>query len=85
MNLPGSKVNNGIMNALHPKKLLLTKWTAVKPIAKNKHFLVSKVIEPELPGAAIEWVELEAVYSKSQIRLAWRDLRDSAQWKQGWV
>ena len=73
------------MNALHPKKLLLTKWTAVQPIAKNKHFLVSKVIEPELPEVAIEWVELEAVYSKSQIRLAWRDLRDASQWKQGWV
>ena len=37
------------MNALHPKKLLLTKWTAVKSIDKNKHFLVLKVIEPELP------------------------------------
>ena len=73
------------MNALHPKKLLLTKWTAVKPIDKNKHLLVSKVIEPELPGVAIEWIELEAVYSKSQIRLAWRDLRDASQWKQGWV
>lgn len=73
------------MNALHPKKLLLTKWTAVKPIAKNKHFLVLKVIEPELPEAAIEWVELEAVYSKAQTRIAWRDLRDATQWKQGWV
>jgi tryptophan-rich hypothetical protein len=73
------------MNALHPKKLLLTKWTALKPIDINKHFLVSKVIEPELPGAAIECVELEAVYSKSQIRLAWRDLRYATHWKQGWV
>lgn len=73
------------MNALHPKKLLLTKWTAVQPVAKNKHFLVSKVIEPDLPEAAIEWVELEAVYSKSLIRLAWRDLRDATLWKQGWV
>lgn len=73
------------MNALHPKKLLLTKWTAVKPIAKNKHFLVSKVIEPEPPDVAIEWIELEAVYSKSQVRLAWRDLRDASQWRQGWV
>jgi tryptophan-rich hypothetical protein len=58
---------------------------AVKPIAKNKHFLVLKVIEPELPEAAIEWVELEAVYSKAQTRIAWRDLRDATQWKQGWV
>jgi tryptophan-rich hypothetical protein len=73
------------MNRLHPKKLLLTKWTAVKPIEKNKHFLVSKVIEPELPETAIEWVELEAVYSKVQTRLAWRDLRDASQWRQGWV
>ncbi len=55
------------------------------PVAKNKHFLVSKVIEPDLPEAAIEWVELEAVYSKSLIRLAWRDLRDATLWKQGWV
>lgn len=78
-------MNLSKMNSLHPKKLLLTKWTAVKPVAKNKHFLVSKVIEPDLPGAAIEWIELEAVYSKSQIRLAWRDLRDQSQWKQGWV
>ena len=35
------------MNRLNPKKLLLTKWTAVKPIAKQKHFLISRVIEPE--------------------------------------
>ena len=65
------------MNALHPKKLLLTKWTAVKSIDKNKHFLVLKVIEPELPETVVEWVELEAVYSKQLIRLAWRDLRDA--------
>jgi hypothetical protein len=34
------------MNLLNPKKLLLTKWTAVKPVAKQKHFLVSRVIKP---------------------------------------
>ena len=73
------------MNVLHPKKLLLTKWTAVKPIAKNKHFLVAKVIEPELPEAAVVWIDLEAVYSKKQMRIDWRDLRDISQWKQGWV
>jgi tryptophan-rich hypothetical protein len=73
------------LNSLHPKKLLLTKWTAVNPISKNKHFLVSRVIEPEPPDVVTEWIELEAVYSKSQILLAWRDLRDTSQWKQGWV
>jgi hypothetical protein len=36
------------MNPLNPKKLLLTKWTAVKPVAKQKHFLVvpEKPLEP---------------------------------------
>lgn len=73
------------MNPLHPKKLLLTKWTAVKPLGRDKHFLVAKVVLPEEPGAAIEWVEIEAVMSKAARRIAWRDLRDAAQWRQGWV
>ena len=73
------------MNRLHPKKLLLTKWTAVKPVSRNKHFLVSKVIAPELPEVAIEWVELEAVYSKALTRIDWRELRDETLWRQGWV
>ena len=73
------------MNLLHHKKLLLTKWTAVKPMSRNKHFLVSKVITPELPAVAIEWVELEAVHSKAVIRIDWRELRDDTRWRQGWV
>ena len=73
------------MNPLHPKKLLLSKWTAVKPVAKDKHFVVVKVIEPELPDAPVEWVELEALFSKRVQRLAWRELRDTAVWRQGWV
>lgn len=73
------------MNPLSPKKLLLTKWTAVKPVAKNKHFLVSKVIAPEPPSEVIEWVELEAVYSKAVMQVNWRELRDVTQWRQGWV
>ena len=73
------------MNLLQPKKLLLTKWTAVKPVSRNKHFLVSKVIAAELPEVAIEWVELEAVYSKAVTRIDWRELRDETLWRQGWV
>jgi tryptophan-rich hypothetical protein len=72
------------MNKLSPKKLLLTKWTAVKPIAKQKHFLVSKVILPESPNEAIEFVEIEAVYSKKTTLIAWRDLTNSELWLQGW-
>lgn len=73
------------MNPLQPKKLLLSKWTAAQPIAKNKHFLVSKIINPELPSTAVEWIELEAVFSKTVTRSRWQDLRDESLWKQGWV
>ena len=73
------------MNPLNPKKLLLTKWTAVKPVAKQKHFLVSRAIQPELPTDPIEWVEIEAVFSKATQVIAWRDLQDEGVWRQGWV
>jgi tryptophan-rich hypothetical protein len=73
------------MNPIQPKKLLLSKWTAVQPVAKDKHFLVSKIIIPDSPDMAIEWIELEAVFSKTITRMRWQDLRDTAMWKQGWV
>jgi tryptophan-rich hypothetical protein len=64
------------MNPLNPKKLHLTKWTAVTPVAKQKHFLVSRVVEPELPTDPIESVEIEAVLSKATQIIPWRDLKD---------
>jgi tryptophan-rich hypothetical protein len=73
------------MNALNPKKLLLSKWTAVKPVAKQRHFLVSRVIKPELPTDPIEQVEIEAVFSKATQLIDWRELQDDAVWRQGWV
>jgi tryptophan-rich hypothetical protein len=73
------------MNRIHPKKLLLSKWTAVTSRQKDKHFLVVQVVQPEPPGAAIEWVEIEAVMSRAVHRIAWRDLKNPAQWRQGWV
>jgi tryptophan-rich hypothetical protein len=73
------------MNPLNPKKLLLTKWTAVAPVARQRHFLVSKVIAPELPGGKTEWVEIEAVHSGLARRIGWRELRDAAVWQQGWL
>lgn len=72
------------MNKVSPKKLLLSKWTAIQPIAKQKHFLVSKVIVPELPDRPIEFVEIEAVYSKKTTRIAWLDLTNTELWVQGW-
>jgi len=73
------------MNRVDPKKLLLSKWTAVQPQGKEKHFLVKALVLPEEAGAKLEWVELEAVHSGVSRRIAWTALKDSAVWKQGWV
>ena len=73
------------MNPLSSKKLLLTKWTAVTPRNREKHFVVVRVIEPELPSMRIEQVELEAVHSKQVYLLHWRELTDASLWRQGWV
>lgn len=72
------------MKSVQPKKLLLSKWTAVKPIAKQKHFLVTKVIQLE-PDDPIEWVEIEAIHSKKVSQIKWRELEDETVWLQGWV
>ena len=73
------------MNPLNPKKLLLSKWTAVTPVAKQKHFLVSRVIKPELPTDLVELVEIESVFSRASEVIPWRDLQDAEVWRQGWV
>jgi tryptophan-rich hypothetical protein len=80
-----SAMNSKEQNLLSPKKLLLTKWTAVKPLHKRKHFLVSKVILPELAEQAIEFVELEAVFDQHIRIIPWRELKDAEIWRQGWV
>ena len=69
---------------VNPKKLLLSKWTAVNPVAKQKHFLVSKIITPEMPDQQIEFVEIEAIYSKKTRRITWRELTDTDVWIRGW-
>jgi tryptophan-rich hypothetical protein len=70
---------------LNPQKLLLSKWTAVEVVAKQKHFLVSRVLLPEDLSLPIFEIEIEAVYSGEKRIILWRELQDSSRWKQGWV
>ena len=54
-------------------------------MAKKKHFLVSRVIQPLMPTDPIEMVEIESVFSKDMQIIPWRDLQNDAVWRQGWV
>ena len=68
---------------LNPKKLLLGKWTAAIPRNKEKHFIVTKLIEPEPPAIQIEYIEIEAVHSRRSFVISWRELKDGSRWLQG--
>lgn len=70
---------------LNPKKLLNSKWTAVTPTHKEKHFMVTQIIYPDQPETPITQVALEAVHSKRTQVLLWRELINKTVWLQGWL
>lgn len=70
------------MNQINPTKLLRSKWTALRPQNKEKHFLVVDV-EYDEEGVVVECL-LEAVISKRIMSLDWQELKNSDTWKQGW-
>ncbi len=72
------------MNRITPRKLLNSKWTASKPLNKEKHFLIVKLAFDDA-GLAVQECVIEAVYSKRQINIDWQDLKDEERWKSGWL
>jgi tryptophan-rich hypothetical protein len=70
---------------LNPRKLLHSKWTAVSPRNKEKHFLVTGIVDPQPPGSPVVSIELEAVHSRRVHVMPWRELADATQWRRGWV
>ena len=70
------------MNRVNPKKLLRSKWTATEPRNREKHGLVTEVRcnDAGVPRSCI----LEAVCSRREIELNWRELKDAGSWKIGW-
>ena len=77
-----SSLINRLMNRINPKKLLHSKWTAVKPVNKEKHFMVTEV-EFDEEGVVIHCL-IEAVMSKRSEAIDWTVLKDRANWQQGW-
>lgn len=61
--------------------MLGSKWTAVTPSNKEKHFIVSEVeIEEELVVSC----SIEAVMSKRSIPINWNELKNDSNWIHGW-
>ncbi|MDN3637353.1 TIGR02450 family Trp-rich protein [Simiduia curdlanivorans] len=70
------------MNNIKPKKLLNSKWTAVTPKNREKHFLVTEV-EFDQEGTVTSCI-LEAVLSKRSSSIDWHDLTNNTRWLHGW-
>jgi tryptophan-rich hypothetical protein len=72
------------MKKLNYKKLLNSKWTAVKPENKEKHFVVIKVFKHPDDDQIVECMTLEAVLTKRQLKLKPLALSDQEAWLEGW-
>ena len=72
------------MTKINYKKLLNSKWTAVRPQNKEKHFLVIKVFTHPDDEQLVENIILEAVLTKRQRKLKPLSLSDQNSWLEGW-
>ncbi|MDW7748454.1 TIGR02450 family Trp-rich protein [Halomonas sp.] len=70
------------MNTINPEKLYHSKWTAVRPRNKEKHFLVT-ALERDAEETVVA-VVLEAVYTRRETTLPWQTLKDDDTWRMGW-
>jgi tryptophan-rich hypothetical protein len=70
------------VNKINPKKLLHSKWTAVIPTNKEKHFMMTEV-EYDEEGIVVS-CSIEAVTSKRSMPINWQELKDDNNWVHGW-
>jgi len=70
------------MNPVNPKALLNSKWTKVSIKNKEKHFTVTLVEKDEEQNVVL--CVIEAVINNHEYSIAWRELKNSSKWQQGW-
>ena len=70
------------MNRINPDKLLNSKWTAVEPRKKQRHFIVTRLMRDDFDKVIA--CELEAVIDRQVHEMAWQALKDDACWRMGW-
>ena len=70
------------MNKVSPKKLLLSKWTKLDVVNKEKHFTIIDV-EYDENKLVIKCV-IRAEINNCEYVINWRDLKEIDQWRIGW-
>jgi tryptophan-rich hypothetical protein len=70
------------VNRINPNKLLNSKWTAVQPVNRERHFIVTSIIKSD--DGSVTACEIEAVLTRKVSELEWQELKDSSRWVTGW-
>lgn len=71
-------------NPVNPAKLPGSKWTAVRPENREKHFVVRNWVR-DADGRPTDEVEIEAILTRVVRVLRWRELEDWDRWRIGWI
>jgi tryptophan-rich hypothetical protein len=64
------------------RALLQSKWTAVEPQNREKHFVAVELIRGE--NGEVEAVLLEAILTQRRQQISIDQLRDAHRWSTGW-
>ncbi len=70
-------------NPVNRRKLPNSKWTAVHPVNREKHFLVLDWVRDE-DGNPTDRIQIEAVLTHVIRQIHWRELEDGTNWSIGW-
>jgi len=70
------------MNRINPEKLMKSKWTAIDPVNRQRHFIVTDVQRND-EGVVVS-CELEAVLTRKAAQIDWHELKDASRWQMGW-
>lgn len=70
------------MNKVSPKTLVQSKWTKVDVNNKEKHFIIT-VVKFDENQTVVNCV-IEAVISKNEYVIDWRELKKKNNWLIGW-
>jgi tryptophan-rich hypothetical protein len=71
-------------NPVNLKKLPGSKWTAVRPVDREKHFLVLDWVRDD-DGEPTGEILIEAILTNVVRTIPWRELEDRDRWRIGWV
>jgi tryptophan-rich hypothetical protein len=73
---------NKDINKISPKSLIHSKWTKVDVTNKEKHFIITVVKFDE--DQTVVSCMIEAVMTKNEYAIDWRELKDNNNWLIGW-